>query len=87
MDTENKMDTEKDETQVAKPRRGRPPKVQQAVFEEMWAQASSLDEVSQLLGMSKGACSVKASNLRKRGCDLPQFTRGRKASKPVTASP
>lgn len=77
METE-KMETEKMETQVAK-RRGRPPRVSREMFEEMWNNASSLEGVAMCLGMSKAACSVKASNLRKQGCDLPQFTRGRKA--------
>ena len=66
----------------AKPKkRGRPPKVDTDIFVEMWTKAtenSSLKEVAASLGISPASCSVKASNLRKAGYDLPQFVRGRK---------
>lgn len=63
---------------IAKRGRGRPAKVEKAIFVEMWNKATSLSEVSVLLGMSKASCSVRASNLRKQGCELRPFQRGRK---------
>lgn len=67
---------------LAKPKkkRGRPAKVQNEIFIEMWKAAlaeGSLGEVAATLGISAASCSVKASNLRKAGYDLPQFKRGR----------
>jgi len=46
----------------------------------MWNAAlenGSLGEVAASLGISAASCSVKASNMRKAGYDLPQFKRGR----------
>ena len=63
-----------------KKKRGRPAKVQNEIFVEMWKGAldgGSLQEVAGSLGISPASCSVKASNLRKAGYDLPQFKRGR----------
>lgn len=62
-------------------KRGRPAKVQNEIFVEMWNNAlknGSLQEVAASLGISPASCSVKASNLRKAGLDLPQFKRGRR---------
>jgi len=63
-----------------KKKRGRPAKVQNEIFVEMWNAAlenGSLGEVAASLGISAASCSVKASNMRKAGYDLPQFKRGR----------
>jgi len=63
-----------------KKKRGRPSKVQNEIFVEMWNAAldkGSLGEVAASLGISAASCSVKASNMRKAGFDLPQFKRGR----------
>ena len=67
-------------TEQTKKKRGRPAKVQNEIFVEMWKAAlaeGSLGEVAASLGISAASCSVKASNLRKAGYDLPQFKRGR----------
>ena len=68
--------------QVEKPKkkRGRPAKVDNKIFVEMWNAAldtGSLAEIAASLGISAASCSVKASNMRKAGFDLPQFKRGR----------
>jgi len=63
-----------------KKKRGRPAKVENKIFVEMWNAAldkGSLGEVAAALGISAASCSVKASNMRKAGYDLPQFKRGR----------
>jgi transposase len=63
-----------------KKKRGRPAKVENKIFVEMWNAAldkGSLGEVAATLGISAASCSVKASNMRKAGYDLPQFKRGR----------
>ena len=63
-----------------KKKRGRPAKVQNEIFVEMWNAAlenGSLGEVASSLGISAASCSVKASNMRKAGFNLPQFKRGR----------
>ena len=63
-----------------KKKRGRPAKVDNEIFVEMWNAAlegGSLQEVAGSLGISPASCSVKASNMRKAGFDLPQFKRGR----------
>jgi len=65
------------ETKITK-KRGRPAKVEKEIFIEMWNKSANLDEVSSLLNISKSSCSVRASNLRKSGENLRQFTRGRK---------
>ena len=63
------------------PRRGRPPKVESKIFQEVWESSASLQDVAEALGMSKTSASVKASNLRKQGHELRQFRRGRGAKK------
>tara|TARA_R110000824_G_scaffold127326_3_gene287438 strand:- start:438 stop:767 length:330 start_codon:yes stop_codon:yes gene_type:complete len=63
-----------------KRKRGRPPKVSNEIFVEMWGAAlinGSLPEVAASLGISPASCAVKASNMRKAGFNLPQFKRGR----------
>ena len=63
-----------------KKKRGRPAKVENKIFVEMWNAAlekGSLGEVAATLGISAASCSVKASNMRKAGFNLPQFKRGR----------
>tara|TARA_Y100000310_G_scaffold253249_1_gene260087 strand:- start:145 stop:450 length:306 start_codon:yes stop_codon:yes gene_type:complete len=63
-----------------KKKRGRPVKVENEIFVEMWNAAldkGSLAEVAASLGISPASCSVKASNMRKAGFNLPQFKRGR----------
>ena len=68
------------ENEQPKKKRGRPAKVQNEIFVEMWNAAldkGSLGEVAASLGISAASCSVKASNMRKAGFDLPQFKRGR----------
>lgn len=64
--------------QVTKPGRGRPAKVDKQVFIEAWNNASDLTEVASMLGMPRTSASVKASQLRKSGCELKLFPRGRK---------
>jgi hypothetical protein len=68
------------ENEQPKKKRGRPAKVQNEIFVEMWNAAlenGSLGEVAASLGISAASCSVKASNMRKAGFNLPQFKRGR----------
>ena len=79
MNEEEKVLTATPETKVPK-KRGRPAKVQNEIFVEMWNAAlidGSLKEVAASLGISPASCSVKASNMRKAGYNLPQFKRGR----------
>jgi len=66
------------EKNISAKRRGRPPKIGKDLFIEMWNKSVNLEEVASLLGISKASCSVRASNLRKGGCNLRQFVRGRK---------
>ena len=69
-----------EQAEEPKRKRGRPAKVQNEIFVEMWNAAlenGSLGEVAASLGISAASCSVKASNMRKAGFDLPQFRRGR----------
>lgn len=81
MNEKNEITVAEVATPVAKRGRGRPPKVEKAIFMEMWNKADSLGEVAGLLGMSKASCSVRASNLRKQGYDILPFARGRKPRK------
>jgi len=63
-----------------KKKRGRPLKVDNKIFVEMWNASlnhGSLGEIAASLGISPASCSVKASNMRKAGFNLPQFKRGR----------
>jgi len=69
------------EAAKAEKKRGRPPKVQQEMFVEMWNGSTNLNEVAESLGISKLSCSVRASNLRKAGHNLRAFKRGRKKLK------
>ena len=67
-------------TTTPKRKRGRPAKVSNEIFVEMWNAAlenGSLSGVAQSLGISRASCAVKASNMRKSGHNLPQFKRGR----------
>ena len=78
MNETNEITTNEVEAPVQKKKkRGRPPKVDSKVFQEIWEGSSSLAEVALALGMSKSSASVKASNLRKAGTELPLFKRGR----------
>jgi hypothetical protein len=45
---------------------------------EVFNKAGSLKEAAQLLGLPVNSVSVKASNLRKTGCNVKRFRRGRK---------
>ena len=63
----------------AKKKRGRPAKIEQAVFVEIWNKCSSLTEVAEVLGIPSTSASVRASQLRKKGLELSQFKRGRKS--------
>jgi outer membrane biosynthesis protein TonB len=74
---ENQMNEKNEDQKKETPRRGRPPKVEAKIFLEVWEASSSLQDVAQSLGMSKTSASVKASNLRKSGCELRRFRRGR----------
>lgn len=58
--------------------RGRPAKVDKQLFIDAWNNAQDLNEVAMMLGMPTTSASVKASQLRKTGCELKQFRRGRK---------
>ena len=78
--SEEAIAPEEIKVETPKKKRGRPVKVQNEIFVEMWSAAlanGSLQEVAGSLGMSVGSASVKACNLRKAGYDLPQFKRGR----------
>ena len=74
------VDTTLETKPVAK-KRGRPAKVAQQMFVDMWNVSTNLNEVAETLGLSKLSCSVRASNLRKAGIDLKPFKRGRKKLK------
>ena len=63
---------------VVKRGRGRPAKVEKQIFIDVWNNSNNLKEVAQSLGMPTTSVSVKASNLRKTGCELKMFRRGRK---------
>ena len=67
------------EGEKPKRKRGRPAKVEKQIFIDVWNKASNLNEVAAMLGMPRTSVSVKASNLRKTGCNLKMFRRGRKA--------
>ena len=69
------------ETKPAAKKRGRPAKIAQQMFVDMWNVSTNLNEVASTLGISKLSCSVRASNLRKAGIELNKFKRGRKALK------
>ena len=58
--------------------RGRPAKVGKQMFIDAWNNSQNLNEVAAMLSMPRLSASVKASNLRKTGCDLKMFRRGRK---------
>tara|TARA_Y100000310_G_C20286555_1_gene625149 strand:- start:143 stop:430 length:288 start_codon:yes stop_codon:yes gene_type:complete len=58
--------------------RGRPAKVEKQIFIDVWNSSHNLNEVAATLGMPRTSVSVKASNLRKTGCELKLFPRGRK---------
>ena len=58
--------------------RGRPAKVDKQLFIDMWNNANDLNEVAGSLGMPTTSVSVKASQLRKQGCSLKMFRRGRR---------
>jgi len=62
----------------AKKKRGRPAKIEQAIFVEVWNKCSSLSDVAVALGIPSTSASVRASQLRKKGLELSQFKRGRK---------
>lgn len=59
-------------------KRGRPEKVSKEVFAEVWNQCNSLREVAEVLGVPPMSASVKASNMRKTGCQLKLYKRGAK---------
>ena len=70
-------------TQPSKPKRkrGRPAKIDEGLFIEMWnaaLESGSLEEVAKMIGSSPASTAVKASNLRKRGVSLGRFKRGRR---------
>jgi hypothetical protein len=58
--------------------RGRPAKVEKQIFIDVWNNAANLNDVAMTLGMPSTSVSVKASNLRKTGCELKMFRRGRR---------
>ena len=70
-----------EETKPVTKKRGRPQKIAQQMFVDMWNGSTNLNEVAQTLGISKLSCSVRASNLRKAGIELNRFKRGREALK------
>jgi len=79
------IEVELETTEVATPvaytvkrGRGRPAKVAKQIFIDVWNSSENLNDVAATLGMPPTSVSVKASNLRKKGCDLKLFTRGRK---------
>ena len=63
---------------TAKRGRGRPPKVEKQIFIDVWNSSHNLNEVASTLAMPRTSVSVKASNLRKTGCELKMFRRGRR---------
>jgi hypothetical protein len=66
------------ETQPPKRGRGRPEKVSKQMFMEAWNKCNSLKEVAEVLGIPTTSASVKASNMRKSGCNLKLYKRGAK---------
>jgi len=72
------METATPVAHTAKRGRGRPAKVSKQMFIDVWNRSPNLNEVAATLGMPRTSVSVKASNLRKTGCDLKMFRRGRK---------
>tara|TARA_Y100000310_G_scaffold301784_1_gene338557 strand:- start:151 stop:441 length:291 start_codon:yes stop_codon:yes gene_type:complete len=58
--------------------RGRPAKVEKQIFIDAWNNSTNLNEVASMLGMPTTSASVKASQLRKSGCELKMFRRGRR---------
>ena len=58
--------------------RGRPEKVSKQMFMEAWNKCNSLKEVAEVLGIPTTSASVKASNMRKSGCNLKLYKRGAK---------
>lgn len=75
------LDDDKETPKTPKRKRGRPAIVENKIFVEMWNAAlenGSLESVASSLGISPQSCSVKASNMRKAGHNLPQFKRGRR---------
>ena len=58
--------------------RGRPAKVEKQLFIDAWNNSTNLNEVASMLGMPTTSASVKASQLRKTGCNLKMFRRGRR---------
>ncbi|HAW20179.1 MAG TPA: hypothetical protein DCX14_08360 [Flavobacteriales bacterium] len=61
-------------------KRGRPPKVSNEIFVDIWIsciESGGLQEIAHRLGISTACAAVKASNMRKKGYDLPFLKRGR----------
>jgi predicted transcriptional regulator len=77
---ENVVEMTQETKPVAK-KLGRPAKIAQQMFVDMWNGSTNLNEVADTLGISKLSCSVRASNLRKAGVELNRFKRGRKKLK------
>ena len=78
---EKRLEETKVETKTDEPKRGRPVKIDEKLFIEMWnaaVQNGSLEEVARMIGSSPASTAVKACNLRKRGVALGQFKRGRR---------
>ncbi|EON33783.1 hypothetical protein GTC6_05432 [Gordonia terrae C-6] len=44
-------------------------------FVVTWLNSESIEEVAKALGRSKGAVAAKATELRKRGVQVPKFTK------------
>ena len=63
--------------------RGRPAKVEKQLFIDAWNNSTNLNEVASMLGMPTTSASVKASQLRKTGCELKMFRRGRRKKTPI----
>ena len=79
------IDVEMESTEVATPvahtvkrGRGRPAKMPKQVFIDAWNNCTNLNEVAAMLNIPTTSASVKASQLRKTGCNLKLFRRGRK---------
>ena len=77
--TETTEELQTEEVVEVKARRGRPPKVESAIFIEAWNKAVDLNSVAVALGMAPTSASVKASQMRKHGAALKRFRRGRRA--------
>lgn len=66
--------------------RGKQPRVPHEDFVAYWNEAENTEQVSEHFGISRTACSAKATQLRSKGYELKKFPRGRKKGQVVSSS-